>query len=230
MDAEVSKEVEEVKRYYRQRLAAQTAAAEQRAAAAMAVPGQGDNQDERPASVGPSHRPPSGHTAYHRPSGIPEPPAGAVSDDEDADEDPNGGNPPNGLSGTGAGSSDSDFWPAEELADPGPEPDIPPVADRELVPFIITRTEYYEDYDDDTAGNQKVGITYYEGDGVLADDKDVPIRDSAAIVGTNFIAGFGSADDPDIVYVRNNRVQIDFEIVKSEEGYAQHVLSYGKPQ
>ena len=45
------------------------------------------------------------------------------------------------------------------------------------------------------------------------------------------LAGFGSADDPDIVYVRNNRVRIDFEIVRSEEGYAQHVLKpYGKPQ
>lgn len=236
VDTEVSAEVEEVKRYYRERLALQTAEAERRgvaqAAAAMAVPGPGDNPDERPTPVGPANslgQDREGHTPYHRPSSMLTALEDALPDDADADEDPDGGNPPNGLSGTGDGSSDSDFWPAEELADTGPEPDVPPV-EGGLDPFIITRTEYYADYDDENPGNQKVGITYYEGDGILADDKDVPIRDSAAVVGTDYVAGFGSADDPDIVYVRNNRLRIDFEIVRSLEGYAQHVLSYGKPQ
>lgn len=234
VSAEVSKEVEEVKRYYRDRLAVQVAEAEQRAAAAVADPGPGDHTDDGDTAVGDGPVPGisfgfrPGHTPYHRPPGIPASPA-SVLPDEDADASPGGGDPPEGLDDTGAQEDDgADFWPAEELADPGPEPDVPPVADGGLAPFIITRTDFHEAGEE--TGNQKVGITYYMGDGILADDKDVPIRDSAAIVGTDFLAGFGSADDPDIVYVRNNRVRIDFEIVRSLDGYAEHVLNYGKPQ
>jgi hypothetical protein len=238
VSAKVSEEVEEVKRYYQERLALQVAEAERRgvamAAASMADPGPGDHEDERSSSLGggsfgsetwqrAAER--TGHTPYHRPSGIPTAPASAVQDD-DADEDPDGGDPPEGLSDTGVASNDPSFWPAEDPADSGPEPDVHSV-EGGFAPFLITRTEFD---DAEETSNQKVGITYYMGDGVLADDHDVPIRDSAELVGTDFLAGFGSTDDPDIVYVRNNTVQIDFEIVRSQSGYAEHVLEYGKPQ
>ena len=125
---------------------------------------------------------PARHTSYHRPSGIPAVPASSVPD-EDADELP-----------VGEIHLRSSQALAPRLTMPHSglprnweilSPDLIPVEDDRLTPFIITRTEFYEDYDEE-GGNQKIGITHYMGDGVLADDKDVPIRDSASVVGTDY--------------------------------------------
>jgi hypothetical protein len=234
-EARVSAEVEEVKAYYHRRLAVQVTEAEQRgiaiaAAAAMAVPGPGDHQDEREAPVGPLREKPPGPVPYHHPSGIPAAPPHQDVPDAGADDPAGGGDPPEGLADTATEEDDPAPWPAENPADRAHEPDVPSVENNGPGPVIITRTEFYEDEGEEDGGYQKISITYYEGDGVLADDKDVPIRDSANLVGPDFAAGFGNADDPDIVYVRNNRVRIDFEIVRSLDGYAEKVLNYGRPK
>lgn len=154
--------------------------------------------------------------------GLPHP---GEADDEDGDAD--GRDLLEGFPGTGTQEDDPSPWPSEE---PGAGVgELPAVEDQPgVLPIMfITRTEFY---DNEETGFEKLTITYYEGDGVLTDDKNVPIRNSATVVGGDYIDGFGTPDEPDIVYVRNHRLKIDFEIVRDLRGFSETILNYGRPQ
>lgn len=83
-------------------------------------------------------------------------------------------------------------------------------------PYIIERGEYLN-------GKQwyeKLDYIYYEGDDTLADDKDEPIDDPEDIVGSRFRELFGrDADDPDVLYIRNEQRGADFEISRVNRNY-----------
>lgn len=95
-------------------------------------------------------------------------------------------------------------------------------------PHIISADEYR---DDETELQQKLSIVYFDADDTLVDERSVPMRDLAATVGEDFWQHFGElSEDAEIVYIRNRRIQIDFEITRDERGYAETVLGYGKPR
>jgi hypothetical protein len=102
-----------------------------------------------------------------------------------------------------------------------------PPADRDLTsPYIISIAEFCEDND----SYNKITVTWYAADSVLVDDKEVPVRDHAPIVGLSFHRHFGEqSNDPHIVYVRNDRLEGDFEIILNEGSYAESI-GYGKPK
>lgn len=83
-------------------------------------------------------------------------------------------------------------------------------------PYIINPNDFddpnYDSYD-------KITLTYY-ADGVLTDEVDEPIaaEDIQTFVGTEFMTHFGEFD-PDVVYVRNDILRIDYEIVRDEENF-----------
>ena len=83
-------------------------------------------------------------------------------------------------------------------------------------PYIIERSEYLN-------GKQwyeKLDYIYYEGDDTLADDKDEPIDNPEEIVGSRFRELFGrDADDPDVLYIRNEQRGADFEIARLTRCY-----------
>lgn len=73
-------------------------------------------------------------------------------------------------------------------------------------PYVITPEEYGElDY------YQQVSLTYF-ADGVLADELNEPIEDIEDIVGSDSLNHFGEYED-DSVFVRNDRLKIDYEIL-----------------
>ena len=66
----------------------------------------------------------------------------------------------------------------------------------------------------------KVTLTYYAGDDILADDQDEPIEDPMDIIGEHFKEFFGmNEDEPDIIYVRNDDRESDYEVAKVETSY-----------
>jgi hypothetical protein len=87
-------------------------------------------------------------------------------------------------------------------------------------PYVISKDEYFaaeRDYIQTT-------ITYYEGDDTLVDERDEPIVDTDPIVGDALERfGHGSQDNK-IVYVRNERLEVDFEVVHSDNEYTKEVL------
>ena len=89
------------------------------------------------------------------------------------------------------------------------------------LPFVITPDEYgdFDDYD-------LVSLTYY-ADGVLTDSADEPIlnEDLDDFVGRDFANHFGEYED-DSVFIRNDRLKIDYEILRDLRTYEDVV---GKP-
>lgn len=80
-------------------------------------------------------------------------------------------------------------------------------------PYIIEPEEYGM-----MEGYELCSLTYY-ADGVLADDVDDPIEDVDEVVGNDSLTHFGDYE-PDAVYVRNDKRQTDYEILRVNENYS----------
>lgn len=79
-------------------------------------------------------------------------------------------------------------------------------------PHIIEPEEFGEcDY-------EEVSLTHY-ADGVLTDEQDNPIEDVDGIVGEDYAEHFGEYED-DSVFVRNDRLQTDFEILADQRNFS----------
>ena len=72
---------------------------------------------------------------------------------------------------------------------------------------------------------EQAQLTYYEGDGVLADMRDDPIPAIDKVVGEGnlFRFGHGGADE-NTVYVRNEKMEMEWEITKSDGKFSEIVL------
>ena len=93
----------------------------------------------------------------------------------------------------------------------------------QYIPYVITHDEFYlgeKDYEQST-------LTYYEGDDVLADERDQVINETETTVGNANLLRFGhGSKDNNVVYIRNERLALDFEIVRSNGAYAKEVLGF----
>lgn len=78
---------------------------------------------------------------------------------------------------------------------------------------------HVEEFMNDELGFHQSTLTYYEGDNILTDEKDVPIYNYSSVVGT-LVFGHGSKD-ANIVYVRNPRLRAEYEILR-DTGYYEH--------
>lgn len=86
-------------------------------------------------------------------------------------------------------------------------------------PYVISPLKFAEEDED----YEVVSLTYH-ADGILVDDMGELIEDSESIVGTEFPEHFGEyTEDPDTVYVRNERLMIDYEIQRDLDPYAASV-------
>lgn len=88
-------------------------------------------------------------------------------------------------------------------------------------PYILT----FEEFMDDGRDNRiQATLTYYEDDDILADDREAPVEDIENTVGPDALTHFGyGSNDPHIVYVRNERLDIDFEIIRNLGNYTEIV-------
>lgn len=113
-----------------------------------------------------------------------------------------------------------------EPEDVGEEVDPPFLVRTPEKPYIIPIGDYmnpeddFEDYD-------RITITYYDEDEVLTDDADKVIPDVNKTVGTANLKRFGKdSDNPDIVYIRNEKLRTDFEIARVSGSYTKIVLGF----
>lgn len=81
-------------------------------------------------------------------------------------------------------------------------------------PYVISPDEFgeFEDY-------EKVSLTYYT-DEILADENDDLVEDVDDIVGLDSLNHFGEYED-DSVFVRNDRVKCDYEILLDHRNYSE---------
>lgn len=86
-------------------------------------------------------------------------------------------------------------------------------------PYIVTVDEFME------SENDQLTITYYDGCGTLTDEKERILDDIDNLVGLANLNEFGrGSKDEHIVYVRNETISTDFEIVREMDTYSHAVL------
>lgn len=91
------------------------------------------------------------------------------------------------------------------------------------VPYVINHDEFMEN----TFEHSQTSLTYFSGDDVLTDERDVMIPDVDSLVGPDSLSRFGHGSrDPRIVYVRNERNETDYEIRLSDGKFAEEVMDF----
>jgi hypothetical protein len=86
-------------------------------------------------------------------------------------------------------------------------------------PYVIHVDEYGEE-----RSYSHVSFVYYAGDDTLADEREQPVDDIERTVGQDNLDKFGhGSGDPNVVYVRNDRIAVEFEILRSDSNYAEQV-------
>ena len=89
-------------------------------------------------------------------------------------------------------------------------------------PFIIRPEEYGELHAYET-----LSLNYY-ADGVLTDELDNPIEDVERLVPADFADHFGEYED-DVVHVRNDNLECDYEILRDLRKFTDVVGEYPYP-
>jgi hypothetical protein len=85
-------------------------------------------------------------------------------------------------------------------------------------PYVIHRDEF----DDEEKGYSHSTLTYYKGDDVLCDESDVPIYNAEKIAAP-LLFGHGT-NDPNVVYIRNERLEAEYEVMLDSGYYSVEVL------
>jgi hypothetical protein len=85
-------------------------------------------------------------------------------------------------------------------------------------PYVI----HYNEFMANELDYPQSSITYYAGDDVLCDELDVPIYGRDKIVGL-LLFGHGS-QDPNVVYVRNEKIEAEYEILRDPGHFGVTVL------
>lgn len=90
----------------------------------------------------------------------------------------------------------------------------------EEAPYVVSKQEYMDNENE----YMQISLTYFEGDGVLVDERDDVIEETDGLVGDDNLVRFGDwSDDPNVVYVRNHLKELDIEINRSRGKYSEEV-------
>lgn len=91
------------------------------------------------------------------------------------------------------------------------------------IPYVIHKDEYTES----VAGYEQHTLTYFEGDDVLSNEQDTVIEDQDETIGLGNLSKFGhGSGDPHIVYIRNESMKVDIEVVHSDGKFATEVHGF----
>jgi hypothetical protein len=88
-------------------------------------------------------------------------------------------------------------------------------------PYVITQEVFLEN----ESGWNQSSLDWYVKDQVLADERDQNIEEVDTTVGKANLQLFGQgSSDPNVVHVRNPRLELEFEITRNESSYSRVVL------
>lgn len=92
-------------------------------------------------------------------------------------------------------------------------------------PYVISRGEFFNTrsyYD-------KVSVNYYDDDHVVADEKDEVLQNAERLLG-DLQDTFSGEDAPGTVYIRNEALEIDYEVNLVRGNYHEEVLQLKKEE
>lgn len=94
-------------------------------------------------------------------------------------------------------------------------------------PYIISVEEYMQS----ETGYRQFTLTYFEKDGTLVDEEEKPVDETTKYVGDGNLQRFGyRSKDRNVVYIRNEKAELEFEVIRSQRSYSEDVLGFVKPQ
>lgn len=94
-------------------------------------------------------------------------------------------------------------------------------------PFVISRELYAWDEEEGDEYSKNT-LSYFPVQRVLLDEEEDPIEDIDNYVGWKNLRRFGDeSGDPDVVFIRNRRLETDFEVVKKEADELPLHVKYG---
>lgn len=89
-------------------------------------------------------------------------------------------------------------------------------------PYVIS----YDSFMEENQHYNKISLTYFEEDETLTDEREYIIPDTEYVVGPDALTRFGDGNpDRDIVCVRNDKTESDYEVSRDKRGYAEVVLN-----
>jgi len=91
-------------------------------------------------------------------------------------------------------------------------------------PYVLHKDEFWAE----ESGYEQSTLTYFQGDDILVDDKDVPIYNHNIVIG-ELKFGHGSGD-LNVFYVRNVGHQAEYEILMDRGSYAIEILGLDADQ
>jgi hypothetical protein len=94
-------------------------------------------------------------------------------------------------------------------------------------PYVISR----EEYESKEQEYEQAQLAWYIQDDVLADHADDPIEEIESTVGMSNLDKFGhGSGDNNIVYIRNERLELDFEVLRSNASFLEVVHGISMPK
>lgn len=89
-------------------------------------------------------------------------------------------------------------------------------------PYLISIDDFHDGAGDNYS---KQSVTYYVQDRVLIDEREEIIPNRDETVGAWAFENFGNLSlDPEVVYVRNKKLMIDFEVTRDGSSYQEQIL------
>jgi hypothetical protein len=88
------------------------------------------------------------------------------------------------------------------------------------VPYIIHIDEFREN----PLNHDQTTYTYYEIDDTLSDSRDTTVDDMDRVIGLGNLGRWGhGSQDPNVVYIRNEEIGLDVEVVRDRGSYSETV-------
>lgn len=110
----------------------------------------------------------------------------------------------------------------EELDDPDYEGDPHEDEYEYDEPYVISK----DDFENSFTHLEKITMSYYDHDDILADENDEAIPNPISVVGDALVRFGEESGDKNIVYVRNPELEIDYEVVRMNDSFQERILGF----
>lgn len=87
-------------------------------------------------------------------------------------------------------------------------------------PYVI----HQDEFNSSELGYSQTSYTYYAEDDVLTDTDDTPLPNADKVVGQDNLKWGHGSDDMNVVFVRNDSLELDMEICRSPKSYETEVM------
>lgn len=74
----------------------------------------------------------------------------------------------------------------------------------------------------------QITLTYFEQDDTLVGSDDKPVDDEVRLIGVDNLTFGHLSRDNNVVYIRNTKLEMDFEVLRSRGSYSEEVLGFIK--